>query len=165
MAVAQPRLIVRRPRVFYRPAAAGGVGAWTEISGFFFSMEIMAKRGKIPSPGFGTVGSRNDKGDPEHQVKIGLYHSRTWSELSALLVTELNADDPTEFMVKFRGPTATSADNKYRQFSIQLTALGNIGGKQNDISKLEETFDIEGQILASTAVGDPPADNTFAVEM
>ena len=162
---AQPRLIVRRPKVFYRPAASAGVGAWTELSGFFYTMEIMAKRDKIDSKGYGTVGSRNDKGDPTHQVKIGVYHSRTWSELSALLVTELNADDPTEFMVKFRGPTATSADNKYRMFSIMLTSLGNLGGAQNTISKLEETFDIEGQISASTTAGDPPADNTFTVEM
>jgi hypothetical protein len=165
MAVAQPRLISRKPRVFYRPAASGGAGAWTEISGFFNSFELMPKRGRIDSRGFGTVGARNDKGDPEHQVKLGVYHSRDWSELSALLVTELNADDATEFMWKARGSVATSADNPYRQVSVMLTSLGNLGGAQNTISRLEETFDIEGQILKSTTAGDPPADGTFSVEM
>ncbi len=161
--MAQPRLIPRKPKVFYRPASAGGAGAWTDISGFFKSMEIMAKREGIDTSGYGTVGKRTDKGDPADQVKLEAYHSRAWTEFSGLMATELAADDPTEFMVKYQGAVATSADNPYFKCSVMMLDFGSLGGAQNTPSMFSVTLDIEGQFSKSTTAGDPPADNTFTI--
>jgi hypothetical protein len=159
--MAQARLIVRRPKVFYRPASAGGVGAWTDLSGFFKSVEMMAKREVIDTSGYGTLGKRIDKGDPADQVKLSAYHSRLWSEFSSLMATELNSDDATEWMVKYRGADATAADNPYFRWSTMMTDFGNLGGNQNTASMFDITLDIQGRFQISTTAGDPPADNTF----
>ena len=167
MGAPQPRLIIRKPKVYYRTAVneAAGTDTWVDVSGYFRSVEIMPKREKIPTPGYGTVGYRNDKGDPTHQIKLVAYHSRAWTDFSSLMVAELNSDDPTGFMVKYRGEVATSTDNPYRKVAVMMIDLGSLGGQQNTPSSLDITLDIEGQILKSTTAGDPPAIGTFSVEM
>jgi len=160
--MANEPLINRRPKVFYRPAASAGAGAWTDVSAHFYRFELMPKVASIATGAFTTVGNKSEKGDPDHDLSVGINHTRNWSEFSALLATEFNAEGDTEFMFKARGAVATSLDNPYFRCKIKLTSMGKIGGAKNDISRLEESFKTEGQIERSTTAGDPPADGTFS---
>jgi hypothetical protein len=146
--MAQERLVVRRPLVWWAPAATPAT--FTAIEGFVKKITIKPKREKVEVKGYGDEGNRNEKTDQNHEVEIELYHSRTWSEFSDLLVTELNADDPTWFRVKYRGAVATGTGNRIFQFKIQLTDLGSIGGEKNTASMLSSTFPIEGKVQSST---------------
>ena len=161
--MANEPLIARKPRVFYRPAASAGAGPWTEISQFFSKFELSPKVASIATPSFTTVGGKTEKGDPDHDLAIDMYHSRTWSEFSALMATEFNSEDDTEFMFKARGGVPTSIGNPYHRCKIKLTNFGKIGGMKNDISRIAESFKLEGQIEQSVTAGDPPADGTFSV--
>lgn len=146
--MAQERLIVRRPLVWMAPAATPTT--FSAIEGFVKKITIKLKRGKVDTKGYSDGGARNEKLDPEHEVEIELYHSRTWSEFSALLITELNADDPTFFRVKYRGATAVGTANRIWQFKVQLTDLGSIGGEMNTASMASMTLPIEGMVQTST---------------
>lgn len=145
--MAQERLIVRRPLVWY--AAAATPTTFVAIEGFVKKITIKPKRGKVDTKGYSDGGSRNEKLDPEHEVELSFYHSRTWSEWSALLVTELNSDDPTFFRVKYRGAVAPGTGNRVFQFKVQLTDIGSIGGEMNTASMADMTLPIEGMVQSS----------------
>lgn len=160
--MANEPLINRRPKVFFRAAAAGGAGAWTDVSAHFYKFELSPKVASIATPNFTTVGNKSEKGDPDHDLAVGINHTRTWTDFSSLLAIEFAAEGNTEFMFKARGAVATSATNPYHRVQVKLTSLGKIGGAKNEISRLEETFKIEGLIQQSITAGDPPADGTFS---
>lgn len=146
--MAQERLIVRRPLVWY--AAAADPATWVAIEGFVKKITIKGKRGKVDTKGYSDGGARNEKLDPEHEVDLSFFHSRTWSEWSALLIDELNADDPTWFRVKYRGAVAAGTANRIFQFKVQLTDIGTIGGEMNTASMADMTLPIEGMVQSST---------------
>lgn len=146
--MAQERLIVRRPLVWW--AAAATPSTFVAVEGFVKKITIRGKRGKVDTKGYSDGGARNEKLDPEHEVELEFYHSRTWSEFSALLITELNSDDPTWFRVKYRGATAVSADNPIYEFKVQLTDIGSIGGEMNTASMASMTLPVEGMVRRST---------------
>lgn len=160
--MANEPLINRRPKVFTRGAAAAGSGAWTNRSANFYKFELSPMVTSIPTPNFTTLGGLTEKGDPDHSVAVGINHSRLYSELTGFLATEFAAEGDTEVMFKARGDVATSADNPYYRCKFKLTSMGKLGGAKNELSKLEESFKLEGQIERSVTAGDPPADNTFS---
>lgn len=145
--MAQERLIVRNPLVEWASSVAPTV--FTEIAGFVKSIEIIGKRGTVDVKGYADTGGRLEKTDPENSVKMDLFHSRTWSEFSDLLVTELNGDDPTTFRVKYRGAVAVGTANRIFMFRIQLTDIGTIGGAKNVASMMSATFPTEGKVQSS----------------
>lgn len=161
--MANEPLINRRPKVFYRPAASAGVGAWTDVSAHFYKFELAPKVASIPTGAFTTVGNKSEKGDPDHDLSVGINHTRAWTDFSSLLAVEFAAEGDTEFMFKARGAVATSGTNPYVRCKIKLTSLGKLGGAKNEISRIEESFKTEGQLEISTTAGDPPADGSFAV--
>lgn len=163
--MSQARLIIRKARVWYSPAAVGLTFAWVEVSGFFKDFSIMPKLGRLDTGGYQDVGKRNDKLDPEHQVKFDFYHSRLWTEFSSLMVAELANPDPTYWMAKYQGLVATSADNPCRRVAVSLTDLGTIGGAKNTAAAGQFTLDVEGQIYKSVTAGDPPVDGSFSIEV
>jgi hypothetical protein len=142
-----PKLVIYRPLVWYASQFTPTV--FVAIEGFVEKIDIHGKRGKIPVGGYGDIGSRNEKGDPENVADISMFHSRLWSAFSELMVTEYNGPDPTIFRVKYRGPTGVSADNPIFQFSTQLLDLGNMGGAKNTPSKITASLDIEGMVQRS----------------
>lgn len=161
--MAQDRLIPKKSKIWYRPASAAEAGAWTEISGYGIEMTAMPKRDPIDVGGLSDYGGHREKGDPKDQLKISFFHSKLWSDFSALMATELAADGNTEFMWVTRGADAVSADNRCWRCKLKFTDLGNIGGAKNVPSKLDVTLDIEGVFQTSTsAAATPPADNTFS---
>lgn len=161
--MANEPLINRRPKVFFRPTASAGVGAWTDVSAYFYKFELSPKVASIPTGAFTTVGNKSEKGDPDHDLAVGINHTRTWTDFSSLLAIEFAAEGDSEFMFKARGATATSAANPYSWVLIKLTSMGKLGGMKNEISKLEESFKTEGQIKQSITAGDPPADASFTI--
>jgi hypothetical protein len=146
--MAQERLVIRNPLVWMAPAATPTTFAACE--GFVKKITIKPKRGKVDTKGYSDGGQRNEKLDAEHEAELEFFHSRAWSEFSALLVTELNADDPTGFRVKYRGAVAAGADNRVFQFKVQLTDLGSLGGEKNTASMASMTLPIEGKVQSST---------------
>lgn len=160
--MANEPLINRKPKVFFRGAAAAGAGAWTNWSAHFYKFELSPKVTSIPTPNFTTFGMKSEKGDPDHDLAVGINHSRLYSELTTFLRTEFVAEGDTELMFKARGDVATSADNPYYRCKFKLTSMGKLGGGKNELSRLEESFKLEGQIEFSVTAGDPPADGTFS---
>jgi len=161
--MANEPLINRRPKVFFRPAASAGAGAWTDVSAHFYKFELAPKVASIATGAFTTVGNKSEKGDPDHDLSVGINHTRTWTDFSSLLAVEFAAEGDTEFMFKARGSVATSGTNPYTRCKIKFISLGKLGGAKNDISRIEESFKLEGQIEISTTAGDPPADGSFSV--
>ena len=141
-------LVVRKPLVWMAPAATPTTFA--AIENFVKKITIKPKRGKIDVRNYATEGNKNEKGDPEHEVEIEFFHSRSYTDFTSLLITELNADDPTHFRVKYRGAVATSGTNGIWQFAVQFTDLGSLGGEKNTASMLSVTLPIEGKIKFST---------------
>lgn len=145
--MAQERLIPRRPLVWMAKAATPST--WDPIEGFVKDVSIKGKRGKIDSRGYSDGGAREEKLDPENEAMLKLFHSRTWSEFSDLMVTELNSDLPTGFRVKYRGQVATSAANPVFEFWFKWTEIGTIGGEVNTLSMADFTVPIEGMVKKS----------------
>lgn len=138
-------LVIKNPVVEYRPASAGGVGAYTDISKWFKEFSIMPKKARVDTAGFGTSGKESEKGETEHQVKFSCFHSRSYSEFSLLLEAEFIHEDDTEFKVKYKN-SAIDPDNPQFLFSVKVTDLGNLGGAKGAAAMLDATFDTEGAI-------------------
>ncbi len=146
--MAQERLVPRLPLVWMAAAAAPTV--WNAIQGFVEEISIKGKRGTLDSRGYSDTGARLEKLDPENEAMIKLFHSRTWTEFSDLMVTELNSDLPTGFRVCYRGAVAISAANPVWEFWFKWVDIGTIGGPVNTLSKADFTTPVEGMVKRST---------------
>lgn len=143
--MANEKFVINKPVVEYQPAAGG---SFADISVWFDNIELKPMRVTTDVAAYGDAGAATEKAHRDHTVTFSCFHSKAWSDFSALLVTEFSADGGTVFRVKYQDATVT-ADNPQFRFTIKINSLGSIGGQRGSAAKLSETFKIEGYLEKS----------------